>query len=145
MGIPLNVIASERPTSSVSQLAARALEIRITHAVRAVGLAPALLSHRLAERGRRVLHVTPDLESATRAQADLRFLRGAPELGPEALRTVGEALLFAPPEGDAYAEVHQDRRAAMSRCATWRGSAAARGPRCVCRRARWCARPSLQT
>ncbi|MEZ4229778.1 MAG: transcription-repair coupling factor [Polyangiaceae bacterium] len=112
------MIASERPTSSVSQLAARALEIRITHAVRAVGLAPALLSHRLAERGRRVLHVTPDLESATRAQADLRFLRGAPELGPEALRTVGEALLFAPPEGDAYAEVHQDRRAAMSRCAT---------------------------
>ncbi|MCB9585542.1 MAG: transcription-repair coupling factor [Polyangiaceae bacterium] len=112
------MIASDRPCSSVSQLAHRALEVDVSHAVRAVGLAPALVSHRLAEHGRKVLHVTADLESATRAQADLRFLRRSPTLGPEALRQVGEALLFAPPEGDAYAEVHQDRRAAMSRTAT---------------------------
>lgn len=88
------------------------------HAVRALGMAPALLSQRLAEAGRKVLHVCADIDSARQAHADLRYLSRAPSLGPEALKPVQQSLLFAPADGDVYAEVHQDRRAAMARTAT---------------------------
>jgi len=95
-----------------------AAPLRSVHAVRAVGLAPALLSQRLAEAGRKVLHVCADIDSARQAHADLRYLSRAPTLGPERLKAVEQSLLFAPAEGDLYAEVHQDRRAAMTRTAT---------------------------
>ncbi|MBX3183653.1 MAG: transcription-repair coupling factor [Polyangiaceae bacterium] len=88
------------------------------HVVRAGGISPALVTQRLVEAGRQVLHVCPTREDAQRAHADSRYLSRGPALGPEPLHPTPPSLLYLPPEADVYAEVHQDRRAAMSRTAT---------------------------
>src|ERR1700754_1875809 len=74
---------------------ARALEPNgLSRALGAEGAAPALVANEIAERGRTVLYVAPDLEAARKAADDVSFL------SPE-----GVTLLFTPSETSPYAEV----------------------------------------
>ncbi len=82
------------------------------------GSAGAALAARIATAARRVLFVTPDLDTARRVAQDVGFLvRGA--LDDDAEDTgEGDVLVFSAIESSPYADVSPDRRAAMSRMAT---------------------------
>ncbi len=68
---------------------------------------------------RRVVLVTPDLETARRAAEDVGFLvRGSVDEAQAEDTGEGEVLLFAANETSPYADVNPDRRASMSRMAT---------------------------
>jgi transcription-repair coupling factor (superfamily II helicase) len=84
-----------------------------------VGSAGAFLAARLANRGRRVVFVTEDLETARRAASDIGFLLHG-RLEEEVAEDTGalDVLLLAPSESSPYADVSPDRRAAMARMAT---------------------------
>jgi transcription-repair coupling factor (superfamily II helicase) len=88
-----------------------------THAVGAEGCAAALVASAVARAGRPVLYVTPDLESARHAADDLVFVTRH-FAGVAAAEADASTLLFTPSETSPYAEVHPERRSAMSRLAT---------------------------
>jgi len=85
------------------------------------GCASAAVAAATARAGRRVVLVTPDIESARRAAEDVGFLvRGArdEDVGEAEETGEGDVLVFASSETAPRADVSPDRRAAMSRMAT---------------------------
>ena len=91
------------------------------HVADAAGSAPALVAHALALAGApHVVYVAADADAARRAAADLSALgRGLP-LAPGLSRASSPdaaPLLLTVAETSPYADVHPDRRAAMTRAA----------------------------
>ncbi len=88
------------------------------HVVGAEGSATALVARALAREGeRRVLYVVRDSDTARRAAADLSQLsRSLPFERPRAeSRPATQPLMLLGSEATPYAQVHPDRRAAMTR------------------------------
>ncbi|MEB2313161.1 MAG: transcription-repair coupling factor [Sorangiineae bacterium] len=114
-------LPTDRRIVTAAEAAALAREPgEVVHVVGAEGAAPALLARAIARAGRRVLYLTADADGARRAAADLASLSRAlplPSPNGEPLAD-GEPLLLASPETSPYAEVHPDRRLAMTRTAT---------------------------
>jgi transcription-repair coupling factor (superfamily II helicase) len=113
-------LPEDRRVLSTATLAREALAGHgLLHAVGAEGAAPSLVARAIASAGsRHVVVVTPDLEGARRAADDLAFFAGGvPHVG-DALPEDDSILLFSPSETSPYAEVHPERRAAMTRLST---------------------------
>src|SRR5262245_41170004 len=109
-----------RPILTIDDAASRALARRgVFHLVGAEGSAPTLVARALAARGaERVVVVTPELDEARRAAADLAyFTRGLPFAGThsEPLANAESPLVFVPPESSPWSDVRPDRRAQMTR------------------------------
>jgi transcription-repair coupling factor (superfamily II helicase) len=111
-----------RPLISLSELPSKLANAKgPLHLSDAAGSAPALVAHALALAGAtHVVYVAADADAARRASADLAaFGRGLP-LSPllaKASSPDAAPLLLAVSETTPYAEVHPDRRAAMTRAA----------------------------
>jgi len=110
----------DRPVRSLAVLAREWADRPGIHAVvRAEGCASALLAVALARQGTpQVVVVAPDADAARRAAADLAALAvGLPLPSPhdEPLGAGCEPLLLLPADSTPYADVHPDRRAAMTR------------------------------
>src|SRR5262245_50309398 len=103
-----------RETVTFDTLALRLLGQRgVLHAVGAEGSAPPLVARALAARGAtRVVLVTPELDEARRAAADLNFFaRGLPFPGAlsEPIADGKNPLLLAPSETSPWTDVRPDR------------------------------------
>jgi transcription-repair coupling factor (superfamily II helicase) len=128
-------LPEDRTVVTAQQAAARVLEgPGLRHVVGAEGCAPALLARALRRRGRQVLLVTADTDSARRAAADLAYLAHPLPFEPRDAGTESpepEPLLLLASESSPYAQVHLDRRAAMTRASALCHVAAGRPWSCL--------------
>jgi transcription-repair coupling factor (superfamily II helicase) len=117
-------LPTDRAVTTAQELAARAAAPggRAVHVTGAVGGATGLVLRALVTGAKRkVVAVTPDLESARALAADASFLLGARDADDAeaaGASTLGEVLLYLPNESSPYADVNPDRRAAQTRLAT---------------------------
>ncbi len=93
------------------------------HVTGSAGSAGALVIRRLvaAAAGRRIIALTPDVDSARALAADASFLlvdRDADDAEAAGSTTFGRVLLYLPNEASPYADVNPDRRGAQTRLAT---------------------------
>ncbi|WP_437909017.1 transcription-repair coupling factor [Sorangium sp. So ce327] len=93
------------------------------HVTGSAGSAGALVIRRLvaAAAGRRIIALTPDVDSARALAADTSFLlvdRDADDAEAAGSTTFGRVLLYLPNEASPYADVNPDRRGAQTRLAT---------------------------
>jgi transcription-repair coupling factor (superfamily II helicase) len=111
------VITARDIAASAAGLAASAL-----HVTGASGSAAGLVLRALVKSSRRKLvAVTPDVETARALAADASFLLGARDADDaeaSGATTFGQVLLYLPSEASPYADVNPDRRAAQTRLAT---------------------------
>jgi len=111
-----------RPLLSTRALASQTTgPARVHHVTGAAPGATALLLRSLViAQKKRVIAITPDVETARALAADASFLLGAHDAddAEAGAVTFGSVLLFLPNEASPYAEVNPDRRAAQARLAT---------------------------
>ncbi|WP_437281536.1 transcription-repair coupling factor [Sorangium sp. So ce375] len=93
------------------------------HVTGSAGSAGALVIRRLvaAAAGRRIIALTPDVDSARALAADTSFLlvdRDADDAEAAGSTAFGRVLLYLPNEASPYADVNPDRRGAQTRLAT---------------------------
>ncbi len=110
-----------RPLVTLAQVAQRARGGGVHHVVGSGGSGSALVARHLVEAGApSVVVVVADLDGARRAAADLAsFTQPLPVRGPlsRGLGELADPLVLLASDGSAYADIHPDRRAAMTRAA----------------------------
>ena len=116
-------VPTDRRVITAREVAARAeaAGARSLHVTGATGGATGLVVRALAAATKRkIVALTPDVESARALAADVSFLLGAHDAddAEAGATTFGEVLLFVPSEASPYADVNPDRRAAQTRLAT---------------------------
>ncbi len=122
--LPSFDLPTDRRVITASALAAQTLAAGAgaAHVTGVAGGAPALVVRALASQGRRkVIAVTPDLETARALAADTSFLLGvrdADDAEAAGGTTLGRVLLYLPSEASPYADVNPDRRGTQTRLAT---------------------------
>jgi transcription-repair coupling factor (superfamily II helicase) len=109
----------DRPLVTLAQIAQRAPAAGVYHAVGSGGCGAALVARHFIEAGApSVVIVAANSDGARRVAADVgSFAESLPVRGPLArgLGELAQALVLIASDGSAYAEVHPDRRAAMTR------------------------------
>lgn len=122
--LPSFELPTSRRVITTAQLAATITEsgAGTAHVTGVAGGAPALVVRALAAQTRRkIIAVTPDLETARALAADISFLLGvrdADDAEAEGGSTLGRVLLYLPSEASPYADVNPDRRGTQTRLAT---------------------------
>src|SRR5689334_11018930 len=119
--LPPLELPGDRPVITARELAGRAAPRRVAHATGAAPGATGLVLRALVAGGkRRVVAVTPDVETARALAADASFLLGAANADDAEAggTTFGSVLLYLPNEASPYADVNPDRRGAQARLAT---------------------------
>jgi transcription-repair coupling factor (superfamily II helicase) len=124
--LPSFDLPTDRRVVTAAALAAQTLaagsEAGTLHVTGVAGGAPALVVRALASAGRRkIIAVTPDLETARALAADASFLLGvsdADDAEAAGGTTLGRVLLYLPSEASPYADVNPDRRGTQTRLAT---------------------------
>jgi transcription-repair coupling factor (superfamily II helicase) len=119
-------LPTDRRIITTREVAAEAMasSARALHVTGAAGGATGLVLRALVSHGgakRKVVALTPDVETARALAADASFLLGASDADDAeaaGATTFGQVLLYLPPEASPYADVNPDRRAAQTRLAT---------------------------
>ena len=122
--LPSFELPTDRRVVTAAALAAATLAAGAgtAHVTGVAGGAPALVVRALAALARRkIIAVTPDLETARALAADISFLLGvrdADDAEAAGGTTLGRVLLYLPSEASPYADVNPDRRGTQTRLAT---------------------------
>lgn len=122
--LPSFELPTDRRVVTASALAAAtaATAAGTTHVTGVAGGAPALVVRALAALGpRKIVAVTPDIDTARALAADVSFLLGvrdADDAEAAGASTLGRVLLYLPSEASPYADVNPDRRGTQTRLAT---------------------------